>query len=174
MAALKVSGLDRTTKQALVTVCCHADRRSAATFVSTSVLAAEMVVERHTVSRALGRLADGGYLSVERRLGKTSRLRIDLEHLEALPGTSDVPTPGTSDVPHKDLLKETIKERVRTREDGQVKVNSDPARADNPWVYDEETGFAVRADQIAGRPVRDLPLAPPPFQHLVNGRRPRE
>lgn len=132
MAALKVSGLDRTTRQTLVTVCCHANRRTAAAFVSASVLAAEMGVERHTVSRALSRLVDIGYLSVERRLGKTSVCTIDLEHLGALPGTSDVPGVGTSDVPRKDLLKETIKDG---RASAQEEINTCAYCDDHGWLW---------------------------------------
>jgi hypothetical protein len=73
MAALEVWDLDRSAKHALVVVACRADAHTGVARVSIPRVAADMKVHYATAKRALERLVDAEYLTVDKWAGATSR-----------------------------------------------------------------------------------------------------
>ena len=154
MAALEVGDLDRTAKHALVVVCCRCNQYSGAAPVSARRVADDMKVSRPTARRALGRVVDSGYLSVDKGLGKTPiwRLtdRLGVVNPRQGGGKQLLPPPGKQLLPPEDS-RYTNKERyaaLARLPAGGVTVEN-PASTwssdlpPNPWVLDEETGAAA-------------------------------
>jgi hypothetical protein len=69
MAALHISDLDRSAKQALVVVSCHADQHTRRAMVSIGRVAADMAVSYRTAWAALNRLVKAGYVAVDKSPG---------------------------------------------------------------------------------------------------------
>lgn len=142
MAALEIDDLDRTAKTTLIVVCCRASRHNGMAIVSRARLAADMKVHPNTVSRALNRLVDMGYLSVDRRLGKTSIWTIDPHHLELRPSPSNGDTPSPSDGERRSIGEKRRSVALAAGGGKPGSWSADLPR--NPWLVDEETGVAVR------------------------------
>jgi hypothetical protein len=72
MAALDIWDLDYSAKHALLVVCCRADRHTGRATVSTPRVAADMKVHYDTARRALKRLVEAGYLTVDKVPGSSA------------------------------------------------------------------------------------------------------
>lgn len=128
MAALQLTRVDRTAKHALVVVCCRANRHTGVAVVSRARLAADMNVHPNTAGRALSRLVDMGYLTVDKRLGKTSIWTIDPHHLELRPSPSGGDTPSPSDGQRRSLWRKEKEAQLR-RSGNPYKPTGDEIRA---------------------------------------------
>jgi hypothetical protein len=76
MAAIKLEGLDRASKHALLVIACRADRHTGALTRSLPALAADMGASEITVWRAVARLKRRGYLQVVHRAGDMSTYKL--------------------------------------------------------------------------------------------------
>jgi predicted ArsR family transcriptional regulator len=77
MAALDLD-LEHSAKHALLVVACRADHRSPRVQLSVSRVAADMAVNYTTAHRALDRLVENGYLTVDKSPGHPSTWRLEV------------------------------------------------------------------------------------------------
>jgi hypothetical protein len=129
MAALDNWDLDHSAKHALVVVGCRANRHTGRAPVAIKRVAADMKVDYDTARRALNRVVEAGYLTVEKSVGRRSVWCLNLAaeprpHPAAEPrGTSRIDDPDLAAEPRPPrgsdaCAKESCKEKTKEWHNG--------------------------------------------------------